>query len=144
MSLPFPACGSLYFTKDFEKVTPGLGVPLEDTRFCAGRTRSWRCGMGEEQSSTYIEDRVRMPLSVSSLLRPGTNRTTIDPSAGATLAAAAHKEIAYLKRFGQPLLPLRRERRPVTSTSHSCHQTTSRTWNGTSASRCHSSLRIPL
>jgi hypothetical protein len=37
---------------------------------------------------------------------------TVDQSADAALAAAAHKEIAYLKRFGQQLLPLRRERRP--------------------------------
>ena len=36
MSLPFPAGGSLYFTKDLDKVTPGLGVPLKDTRFCVG------------------------------------------------------------------------------------------------------------
>ena len=39
--------------------------------------------------------------------------TTIDQSAEAALATAAHKEIAYLKHFGQPLLPLRRERRPA-------------------------------
>ncbi len=36
MSQPFPAGGSLYFTKDLEKVAPGLGVPLEDKRFCVG------------------------------------------------------------------------------------------------------------
>ena len=29
-----------------------------------------------------------------------------------TLEAAAHKEVAYLKQYGQPLLPMRRERRP--------------------------------
>jgi aminoglycoside phosphotransferase (APT) family kinase protein len=36
MSQPFPAGGSLYFTKDLEKVASGLGVPLEDERFCIG------------------------------------------------------------------------------------------------------------
>lgn len=36
MSEAFPAGGSLYFTKDLEKVAPGLGVPLEDGRFCVG------------------------------------------------------------------------------------------------------------
>ena len=36
MSLPFPAGGSLYFTKDLDKVAKGLGVPLEDKRFCVG------------------------------------------------------------------------------------------------------------
>ena len=38
--------------------------------------------------------------------------TTIDYSTQDALAAVAHKEIAYLKQFGRPLLPLRRERRP--------------------------------
>jgi hypothetical protein len=37
MSLSFPAGGSLYFTKDLEKVAPGLGIPLDDDkRFCVG------------------------------------------------------------------------------------------------------------
>ena len=36
MSLPFPAGGSLYFTEDLERVSPGLGVPLDDKRFCVG------------------------------------------------------------------------------------------------------------
>ena len=36
MSLPFPAGGSLYYTKDLERLAPGLGVPLEDKRFCVG------------------------------------------------------------------------------------------------------------
>ena len=36
---------------------------------------------------------------------------TIDKNAEATLVAAAHKEIAYLEKFGQPLLPFQRERR---------------------------------
>lgn len=35
----------------------------------------------------------------------------IDENAEAALALAAHKEIAYLERFGQPLLPFQRERR---------------------------------
>ena len=36
---------------------------------------------------------------------------TPDENAEATLVAAAHKELAYLEQFGQPLLPFRRERR---------------------------------
>ena len=36
ISLSFPAGGSLYFTKDLEKVAPGLGIPLDDKRFCVG------------------------------------------------------------------------------------------------------------
>ena len=35
----------------------------------------------------------------------------IDQSAEAALVAAARKEIAYLKQFGKPILPFRRERR---------------------------------
>jgi hypothetical protein len=36
MSLSFPAGGSVYFTKDLEKVATGLGIPLDDKRFCVG------------------------------------------------------------------------------------------------------------
>ena len=36
---------------------------------------------------------------------------TIDESAEAVLVRAAHKELAYLKQFGQPLLPFQRVRR---------------------------------
>lgn len=44
MSLPFPAGGSLYFTKDLEKVAPGLGITLDNERFCVGPdTRSCPC-----------------------------------------------------------------------------------------------------
>ena len=36
MSIAFPAGGSLYYTKDLEKVTGRPGIPLEDERFCVG------------------------------------------------------------------------------------------------------------
>lgn len=36
MSVAFPAGGSLYYTRDLEKVAGGPGVPLEDERFCVG------------------------------------------------------------------------------------------------------------
>ena len=39
MSIPFPAGGSLYYSKDLETVVrnPGTpGIPLEDKRFCVG------------------------------------------------------------------------------------------------------------
>ncbi|KAG5728151.1 hypothetical protein E4T56_gene19283 [Termitomyces sp. T112] len=93
MSLPFPAGGSLYFTKDLEKVAKGLGVPLEDKRFCVGPDTKLALWYGR-----------RAELDV--------NRGPYQ-SAEAALAAAAYKEMAYLKQFGQPLLPLRRERRPA-------------------------------
>ncbi|KAF8189311.1 kinase-like domain-containing protein [Pholiota molesta] len=92
MSVPFPAGGSLYFTKDLEKVAPGLGVPLEDMRFCVGPDTKLALWYGRRTEL----DVYRGPYQ----------------SAEAALAAAAHKEIAYLKHFGQPLLPMRRERRP--------------------------------
>ncbi|KAF7314326.1 APH domain-containing protein [Mycena kentingensis (nom. inval.)] len=92
MAQSFPAGGSLYFSKDLEKVAPGLGVPLEDKRFCVGPDTKYSLWYGK-----------RAGLDV--------NRGPYD-SAEAALAAAAQKEIAYLKHFGKPLLPLRRERRP--------------------------------
>ncbi|KAF2459141.1 kinase-like domain-containing protein [Lineolata rhizophorae] len=74
------------------KVAPGLGVPLEDRRFCVGPDTKLALWYGRRTEL----DVHRGPYQ----------------SAEAALAAPAHKEIAYLKRFGQPLLPLRRERRP--------------------------------
>ncbi|TBU26130.1 kinase-like domain-containing protein [Dichomitus squalens] len=92
MSLSFPAGGSLYFTKDLEKVAPGLGVPLDDKRFCVGPD-------------------VSLPLWYGRRAKLDVDRGPYQ-SAEAVLIAAARKELAYLKQFGQPILPLRRERRP--------------------------------
>ena len=36
MQIPFPAGGSLYYTKDLEKVAGRPGIKLEDERFCVG------------------------------------------------------------------------------------------------------------
>ena len=36
MSLSFPAGGSLYFTKELDKVATGLSIQLKDERFCIG------------------------------------------------------------------------------------------------------------
>ncbi|KAJ8689826.1 hypothetical protein PTI98_012687 [Pleurotus ostreatus] len=83
MSLSFPAGGSLYFTRDIEKVAPGLGIPLEDNRFCVGPDTKLALWYGRR---THLD----------------VNRGPYH-SAEEALAAAAHKEIAYLKQFGQPL-----------------------------------------
>ncbi|KAF6749111.1 hypothetical protein DFP72DRAFT_1143464 [Ephemerocybe angulata] len=91
MAQPFPAGGSLYFTKDLEKVSPGLGVPLEDKRFCVGPDTEWALWYGRRAGLDLNRGQYH--------------------SAEAALAAAARKELAYLKDFGQPLLPMRRERR---------------------------------
>ncbi|KAJ3987972.1 kinase-like domain-containing protein [Lentinula detonsa] len=84
MSQPFPAGGSLYFTEDLEKVAPGLGVPLEDKRFCVGPDTKLALWYGRRAGLDII----------------------------APKQLSRQKEIAYLKHFGLPLLPLRRERRP--------------------------------
>ncbi|EIW76253.1 hypothetical protein CONPUDRAFT_139669 [Coniophora puteana RWD-64-598 SS2] len=91
MSLSFPAGGSLYFTKDLEKVATGLDIPLEDERFCIGPD-------------------TRLPLWYGRRSKLDVNRGPY-LSAEAALVAGARKELAYLKQFGQPLLPVRRERR---------------------------------
>ena len=36
MSIPFPAGGSLYYSKGLEMVAGSPGIPLEDERFCVG------------------------------------------------------------------------------------------------------------
>ncbi|KAH6888870.1 kinase-like domain-containing protein [Coprinopsis sp. MPI-PUGE-AT-0042] len=92
MRMSFPAGGSLYFGEDLEKV--GMkGVSVSgDEQFCVGPD-------------------TRVPLWYG-------RRSQLDVDRGPyhsvddALVAGAHKEIAYLKRFGKPLLPFRRERRP--------------------------------
>ncbi|KAF8912527.1 hypothetical protein CPB85DRAFT_1252623 [Mucidula mucida] len=91
MSIPFPAGGSLYFTKDLEKVTGRTGIPLNDERFCVGPEARLHMWYGR-----------RSQLNVDS--GPYTNPEAV-------LVAAARKELAYLELFGRPLLPFQRERR---------------------------------
>jgi len=71
MSLPFPAGGSLYFTKDLEKVAKGLGVPLEDKRFCVGPDTMLALWYGR-RAQLDINRRPCMPFPTS-LLRSLTN-----------------------------------------------------------------------
>ncbi|KZS88144.1 hypothetical protein SISNIDRAFT_418731 [Sistotremastrum niveocremeum HHB9708] len=91
MSIPFPAGGSLYYTKDLEKVAGFKGVPLHNENFCVG-----------------VDTRVHMWWG---------KRSQLDVDKGpykspeAALIAPARKEIAYLERFARPLLPFHRERR---------------------------------
>ncbi|KAJ4464880.1 protein kinase subdomain-containing protein PKL/CAK/Fmp29 [Lentinula edodes] len=91
MSIHFPAGGSLYYTEDLEKMTGRKGILLNDERFCVG-----------------VDARVRMWYGRRSQL--DVDRGPYE-SAEAALEAVARKEIAYLRQFGQPLLPLQRERR---------------------------------
>ncbi|KAI0030598.1 kinase-like domain-containing protein [Vararia minispora EC-137] len=92
MSLSFPAGGSLYFTKDLDGVASGLGVLLDDARFCVGPD-------------------TRLPLWFGRRARLDVDRGPYH-SAEAALVVAARKELAYLTQFGRPILPFRRERRP--------------------------------
>ncbi|KAJ7768380.1 protein kinase subdomain-containing protein PKL/CAK/Fmp29 [Mycena metata] len=91
MSIPFPAGGSLYYTKDLEKVAGRTGIPLDDERFCVGPDARVRMWYGR-----------RSQLDV--------NRGPYE-NAEAALVAAARKELAYLEQFGRPLQPFHRERR---------------------------------
>ncbi|KAH6888910.1 kinase-like domain-containing protein [Coprinopsis sp. MPI-PUGE-AT-0042] len=92
MRMSFPAGGSLYFGEDLEKVGMN-GVPVSgDERFCVGPD-------------------TRVPLWYGRRAQLEVDRGPYH-SVEDALVAGAYKEIAYLKRFGKPLLPFRRERRP--------------------------------
>ena len=87
-----------------------------------GRASCWRtsvsasaqiqdrlCGLAGDHSSTWTGDHVgrTLPFFITPLNQP----ITIDESVEAALVRGAHKELAYLEQFGQPLLPFRRIRR---------------------------------
>ncbi|KAI6037062.1 protein kinase subdomain-containing protein PKL/CAK/Fmp29 [Pisolithus microcarpus] len=91
MSISFPAGGSLYYAHDLEKVAGGPGIPLTDQRFCVGPD-------------------VRLPLWYGRRSRLDVDRGPYE-SLEAALVRPAHKELAYLKEFGQPLLPFQHVRR---------------------------------
>ncbi|ETW78748.1 hypothetical protein HETIRDRAFT_386942 [Heterobasidion irregulare TC 32-1] len=94
MSIPFPAGGSLYFVDDLEKVAgekTGIQMSLKGKHFCIGPD-------------------VRLHMWYGRRSHLDVNRGPYE-NAEAALAAAARKEIAYLERFGQPLLPFQRGRR---------------------------------
>ncbi|KAJ6587357.1 protein kinase subdomain-containing protein PKL CAK Fmp29 [Mycena sp. CBHHK59/15] len=91
MSIPFPAGGSLYYTNDLEKVARRTGIPLNDEGFCVGPDVRLHMWYGRRSQL----DMDRGPYE----------------NAEAALVAAARKELAYLEKFGRPLLPFQRERR---------------------------------
>ncbi|KAI0645256.1 kinase-like domain-containing protein [Trametes meyenii] len=94
MSIPFEAGGSLYYVDDLERVAGGrTSTPfsLNGEHFCIGPDVRLHMWYGR-----------RSDLDV--------NRGPYK-NAEEVLAAAALKEIAYLERFGQPLLPFQRGRR---------------------------------
>ncbi|KZT05313.1 protein kinase subdomain-containing protein PKL CAK Fmp29, partial [Laetiporus sulphureus 93-53] len=96
MSIAFPAGGSLYYTEDLENVGRSAswpGITLEDKRFCVGPDTSLPLWYGR-RSQLELD---RGPYE----------------SAEAVLVRGAEKELAYLRRFGRPLLPFQRVRREV-------------------------------
>ncbi|KAH9942760.1 protein kinase subdomain-containing protein PKL CAK Fmp29 [Amylocystis lapponica] len=91
MSIAFPAGGSLYYSKDLEKVAGIPGIPLEDERFCVGPD-------------------TRLPLWYGRRAQLDVDRGSYQ-SVEAAFVRGADKELAYLKQFGRPLLPFQRVRR---------------------------------
>ncbi|KAF8999017.1 protein kinase subdomain-containing protein PKL/CAK/Fmp29 [Hymenopellis radicata] len=91
MSISFPAGGSLYYAQDLEKLGGRPGIPLEDERFCVGPD-------------------VRLHLWFGRRSQLDVDRGPYE-SVEAALVSGAHKELAYLEQFGQPLLPFQRMRR---------------------------------
>ncbi|KAF9490355.1 hypothetical protein BDN71DRAFT_193600 [Pleurotus eryngii] len=91
MSITFPAGGSLYHAKDLEKMTRRKVIPLDDEAFCVGPD-------------------VRLHMWYGRRSQLDVDRGPYE-DAQATLIAAARKELAYLEKFGRPLLPFHRERR---------------------------------
>ncbi|KAF8995945.1 kinase-like domain-containing protein [Cyathus striatus] len=93
MSISFPAGGSLYYSKDLEKVASKPGIPLEDKRF----------SVGPDVNLTLWSGR-RSQLDV--------DRGPYE-NAEAALVKGAYKELAYLENFDQPMLPFQRMNRDV-------------------------------
>ncbi|OJT14935.1 Altered inheritance of mitochondria protein 9, mitochondrial [Trametes pubescens] len=95
MAIAFPAGGSLYYADDLEKAagrtTGTIPVPVDGERFCVGPD-------------------VRLHMWYGRRSQLNVDRGPYEDAA-AILAADARKEIAYLERFGQALLPFQRARR---------------------------------
>ncbi|KAJ6578076.1 protein kinase subdomain-containing protein PKL CAK Fmp29 [Mycena capillaripes] len=108
MSISFPAGGSLYYAQDLEKVAGGPGIPLEDECFCVGPDTGLPLWFGR-RSQLEVDRGPCRPLSA--LITPLYQPIAIDESVEAALVRGAHKELAYLEQFGQPLLPFQRKRR---------------------------------
>ncbi|KAJ7261746.1 kinase-like domain-containing protein [Mycena haematopus] len=115
MSIPFPAGGSLDYTQDLEKVAGGPGIPLGDHRFC----------VGPDYKTAFV-----VWQEITARRRPGTMYAALCLfyCAEEVLVGAAHKELAYLKRFGQPLLPFQHMRREGYQYQEQSPSATLRTW----------------
>lgn len=107
MALPFPAGGSLYFTRDLEALGLDLGIKLDDERFCVGPDmmramwsgRRERLDVNRGPCTSFFP----LPIYSGAICSRITDRNSED-----ALVAPARKELAYLKEFGQPILPFQR------------------------------------
>ncbi|KAF8995944.1 protein kinase subdomain-containing protein PKL CAK Fmp29 [Cyathus striatus] len=93
MSISFPAGGSLYYSKDLEKVASKPGIPLEDKHFSVGP---------DVNLSLWFSRRSQLDVDRGPY-----------KSAEATLLEAAYKELAYLETFGRPMFPFKRMNRDI-------------------------------
>jgi len=74
MSIPFPAGGSLYYTKDLETVGGRTGIPLNDERFCVGPDCRLHMWYGR-RSQLHVDRGPCTPLSAFPFVElSGTNR----------------------------------------------------------------------
>jgi hypothetical protein len=74
MSIPFPAGGSLYYTKDLEKVAGRTGILLNNESFCVGPDTRLHMWYGR-RSQLDIDKGPCMPLSAFSFVElSGTNQ----------------------------------------------------------------------
>ena len=123
ISISFPAGGSLYYAQDLEKVARGPGAPLEDECFCVGSDVQLPLWYGR-RSQLDVDRGPSRPSFCLFYIRPLNQPISIDKIAGAVLVGV-RKELAYLERVGQPLLPCGVRGGNPTSTSSSRHRTTS-------------------
>ncbi|KAF2877511.1 hypothetical protein BDV95DRAFT_625375 [Massariosphaeria phaeospora] len=92
-TLPFPASGSLYYTKDLEAGSNRVDVPVtnssDDSQFCIGP---------DTRLSLWHGNRINIRSDHGPLM---------------ALTAGAKKEMAYLKKLGRPLHPFQRLHREI-------------------------------
>ncbi|KAH7130487.1 kinase-like domain-containing protein [Dendryphion nanum] len=96
-ALPFPASGSLYYTKDMDAEGSKINVPFTNS---------------SPESCFCIGPDLRLNLWYGKRLEIKVDRGPYTDSA-AVLAAVAKKELAYLSKFGKPLHPFQRLHREI-------------------------------
>ncbi|KAI6029893.1 protein kinase subdomain-containing protein PKL CAK Fmp29 [Pisolithus microcarpus] len=117
VSIAFPAGGSLYLTEDLANAARSAsgpatpGIALKGKRFCVGPETSLPLWYGRR--SQLDVDRGPCRTLPSFFITISNRLIIIEANAEGALVRGAEKELAYLWRFGRPLLPFQRERREV-------------------------------